>query len=99
MARYRLKMMLDAGAGVCLWAANDAARERFGYSVETAALGLPPDVAAEVEQLIADHDAAIDWNDPGGAAVGDGPGAEQRGAVVARLRAALGPEFAVEGDS
>ena len=29
MAKYALKYMYDWGSGICLWSANDAAREKY----------------------------------------------------------------------
>jgi hypothetical protein len=105
----RLRFFFDAGSGVCLWAQDDAAKQRFGYAVELDDLDLPHDLRADLVQLIADYDATIDWNNPGAApdidtgpiSFGYEPDAPFRGRVeplLPRLRAALGPEFAVESD-
>lgn len=39
-ATYRLRYFIDVWAGDCLWSANDAALERFGYPVSLEDLGL-----------------------------------------------------------
>src|SRR4051812_34933325 len=40
MSKYRLRYFFEYG-GPCLWAANDAAREQFGYCVDLNYLPLP----------------------------------------------------------
>jgi len=106
MARYRLRLFLDAGAGVCLWSQDEASKARFGYAVETESLGLPADLAEDVLRLIRDYDEGFNWNDPGAAdddgsrtAFGyeaDAPYRDRILALLPRLRAALGPDFEIE---
>ena len=31
---YLIRFSFDPGSGVCLWAKNEAAREKFGYPIE-----------------------------------------------------------------
>lgn len=97
--KYSLRLFLDAGAGVCLWSRDEATKARFGYAVETQELGLPADVLEDVFRLIADYDQGFNWNDP---AVADDASAEawreRIAGLLPRLRAALGPDFTVEGD-
>ena len=106
-ARYRLRFFLEAGAGVCLWAQNDAAKSRFGYPVELDEVALPRNLTADLMHLMADYDATIDWDNPGAAGQADtGPTAfghepdapfrERVRAILPRLRAALGPEYEIE---
>lgn len=95
MARWRLRLFLDAGAGVCLWSQDEATRARFGYAVDHRELGLAPEVVDAVDRLIADHDASVDWHNPGAAGPG-GAGAplvERALELVTRIRQALGPDF------
>lgn len=103
----RLRFFLDAGAGVCLWAQNDAMKARFGYPVELDDLPLPRDLVADLMHLMADYDASIDWDDPGQAERDAGPTTfghepdapfrERILALLPRLRAAL-PGFIIESD-
>jgi hypothetical protein len=101
--RYILRFFFDAGSGVCLWSGNKAAEERFDYPVETARLNLPPDLAADLEQLITDYDADFPWDDPGtrDPARLEYLRANEEGlyarvdALLPRLREALGPEFEI----
>lgn len=94
----RLRCFFDCGAGVCLWAADAAARSRFGYAVELASLPLRPETRASGEALMAAHaefvEATLAGSPPEEAAV-------ERWRTTARawlgaLRAELGPEVMVE---
>lgn len=99
MSLPAFRFFLDAGAGTCLWAANLAARETFGYAVDHRRLPLADATRAALDALVARHDASLDWDDPGG----PGPwtardraafAAEAR-AVLARLRTELPPGWTV----
>jgi hypothetical protein len=102
-ARYVLRFFFDAGSGVCLWSGNKAAEERFDYPVETAKLGLPPDLEREIEQLITDYDADFPWDDPGTRdpkrleflRLNEAGINRRADALLPRLREALGPDFEV----
>ena len=59
-----LRHFYDPGAGVCLWAANDAARERFGYQVELTELPITPELRDEGQRLMALYDTSLDWDYP-----------------------------------
>ncbi len=97
---YRLRFFFDAGSGVCLWAGNEAARERFGYPVLLTALPLDDALRAAGQALIEAYDGALDWKAPtapprwseDACRAFDG----RVRAFVARLRAHLGPEFAID---
>lgn len=109
MERWRLRLFLDAGAGVCLWSQDEATKERFGYAVDHRELGLAPEVVEAIDRLIADYDASIDWNDPA-ASDPDGfgptlsgyeagaPFRERTRDLAGRLAQLLGPEFALDCD-
>ena len=64
--RYRLRFFFDPGSGVCLWSANDAARERFDYPIELVELPLSDETRQSGEELIGRFDTSLDWSDPGG---------------------------------
>lgn len=64
MTHYEIRYCFDAGSGICLWAANDAARDRWGYAIAADALSLPPDLGHAVERLVAWYDQSIDWSYP-----------------------------------
>jgi len=108
-ARYHLRFFLEAGAGVCLWSQNDAAKNKFGYAVEIDEIGLPKALVVDLMKLMADYDATIDWDNPGQSPdldIGptvfgfekDAPFREQIQPLVARLREALGSDFEIESD-
>lgn len=59
-----LRYFFDAGSGICLWAGNDVARERFGYPVDPLALPLGDTTRQALERLIAWYDESIDWRNP-----------------------------------
>ncbi len=62
----RLRYFFDPGAGICLWAADDEARGRFGYSVELEKLELSKDTIALGNRLLSSFDGSINWKDPAG---------------------------------
>ena len=103
MKLYRLRFAFDTGAGVCLWAANDTARERFGYAVESSELTLPPVTQRRLEALLRWHNTGLDWSDP----AGPSPWSEEERqrfnreaqAVLRLLREQLGPKFLVTDES
>lgn len=61
---YELRFMFDPGSGVCLWAANDKARERYGYPIDHWQLPLPENTRRWLSYLIAWYDTSIDWAYP-----------------------------------
>ncbi len=65
MSGHAFRFFFDAGSGTCLWAANTAARDAFGYAVDHRRLALPEPLLAVLDGLIARHDTSIDWDDPG----------------------------------
>jgi len=97
MSRYVLRYFVDPGAGICLWSANDAAREKFGYPVQINNLGLSEDVVRKAISVMAWHDTSLDWSHP----VGPSPWSEEERArffeasqsLLAMLQQQLGPEF------
>ena len=66
MSIYRLRFFFDSGSGVCLWAANDLATQRFGYPVEVDELRLTAATRQAIEDLIDLYDESLIWDDPGG---------------------------------
>ena len=67
MSKYRIKFMFDWGSGVCLWSTNDAAQEMFqDYPIDTDKLPVSQELKDNLEELIARHDEALDWNNPAG---------------------------------
>jgi hypothetical protein len=63
---YQLSYRFDAGSGICLWATNDEAREKFGYPVDLRVLPISHDTIARGRALIDRFDSFINWDDPAG---------------------------------
>ena len=61
---YEFRYSFDAGSGVCLWAKNDAAKERFGYAVAHWELPLSENTKKWLEYLVAWFDTSLDWQSP-----------------------------------
>lgn len=101
--KFVLRFFFDPGAGVCLWAGNEAANERFGYAVESDELPLAPETREAVDRLMARFDESVDWNDP----MAPSPWsrteelefAEAARDVLARVRRDLGQEFEVRDET
>ncbi len=64
MTIYKLRLAFDPGSGICLWAANDAARDRFGYPIDHWQLPLGENTRRWLDYLIAWFDTSIDWASP-----------------------------------
>ena len=95
---YVLRFFFDYG-GVCLWAANDAARQRFGYPVELADLPVPDDLRVALRAACELFDTSLDWDDPAGPSPWSREQYEafekQTNQLLTRLRAALGSDFEI----
>ena len=64
MLRYRLRYFFSPGSGVCLWAANDASRDRFDYAIEFDALPFSEQTRQAGIALCDRWDTSIDWDYP-----------------------------------
>jgi hypothetical protein len=102
-ATYRLRYRLEPGAGVCLWATNDAAVERFGDAVDAHDLPLPENTWRRADYLVAWYDTSVDWSYPPDPSPWDENESARFDAEAQRflgvLREQLGPEFEVEDGS
>ena|SRR5262245_60553946 len=103
MARYRLRYFFDPGADICLWAANDSARERFGYPVDASRLHLSENTSRRVRYLAAWHHTSIDWEYPPDPSPWDANERARFDAeaqrLLALLREELGPAFEILDES
>ena len=61
---YKLRYFFDFGSGICLWAANDAARDRFDYPVHSSKLPITSTLMHRVEFILAWYDTFLDWDNP-----------------------------------
>lgn len=95
----KLRYFFDPGTDICLWAADDAAREKFGYAVEFEDLPLTDAIAEKALQLAKWFDTSIDWSSPG--APSPWSETERQDFILAskdfyrKLVEALGPDYEV----
>jgi hypothetical protein len=97
--RYEVRLMFEWGGGY-LWCGNDAARDAFDVGPIEDRLPLSAETRQRLEELSVWHDTALDWDDP----AGPSPWAPEEDArferaaaeILERVRAELGPDFAVE---
>lgn len=97
--RYAIRLMFEWGGG-CLWCGNDAALDAFDVGPIDDRLPLSPEIRERLEVLSVWHDTALDWDDPAGPS--PWPPDEyarfdaEAAVILERVRAQLGPDFAVE---
>ena len=60
---YTFRFWFEHGGG-CVWSANDAAREQYGYKVNYAALPIGEALQAVLSALEEEYHTILDWNDP-----------------------------------
>lgn len=60
-----MRLFFDAGSGICLWAGDDEAREKYGYPIELDDLPLKDETVRLGTKLIEKFDTSIDWGNPG----------------------------------
>ena len=60
---YIIRYWFEWKAG-CLWSANDAARERFGYLIPPEELPLSELTVKRANELVDWHDQALNWEYP-----------------------------------
>lgn len=60
----RLRLFFDAGSGVCLWAGDERAREKYGYPLDLDALPLTAETIELGNALTERFDGGINWDDP-----------------------------------
>ena len=63
MAKYVLKYWFEHG-GACLWSANDAAKEEFGYAIDNERLPISKELVSELELLENEYYGYLDWEYP-----------------------------------
>ena len=62
--KYEIRYFFDPGSGVCLWARNAAACEKFGYPIDHWNLDLSENTKRWLQHLIAWFDTELDWERP-----------------------------------
>ena len=61
MAKYKMRYWFEWG-GTCLWSANDAAREKFGYDVDERTLPISRKLKDLLWYLRAYHETMMDMD-------------------------------------
>ncbi len=61
---YEIRLAFDVGSGICLWAKNEAAREKYGYPINHRDLPLSENTARLLQHLIAWFDTSLNWEAP-----------------------------------
>ena len=61
---FVVRYFFDPGSGVCLWAKNKEAREKYGYSIDHWELPLSENTKRWLQFLVAWFDTSIDWSAP-----------------------------------
>lgn len=61
---YIARCFFDYGAGTCLWAKNDKARNSYNYPIDHHLLGLPKEIVDEIDALDLIHNESLDWEYP-----------------------------------
>jgi hypothetical protein len=103
MPLYRLRFFFDPRGEPCLWADNEAARNVYGYPVETEQLPLSGNVYHKLKYLCAWYATSIDWDYPSDPSPWDEQErarfAKEVAQFLPRLRDELGPEYEVVDES
>lgn len=61
---YQFRYFFDHGSGICLWAANDATREKYSYAIDHWELPISENTKRKIDYLIAWHATGLDWSYP-----------------------------------
>ncbi len=61
---YEIRLAFDAGSGICLWAKNEAAREKYGYPINHLEIPLSENTRRLLQHLIAWFDTSLNWEAP-----------------------------------
>jgi hypothetical protein len=64
VAKYKARFFHDWGSGTWLWAANDLTRSKYDYAVDHHRLGFADQLAADLDELTARRDKALNWDYP-----------------------------------
>ncbi|MES2316122.1 MAG: septation protein IspZ [Pseudomonadota bacterium] len=97
-AGYEMRYFFSPGSGVFLWSANDNARERFGYPVSHAMLGLADELILDGDDLLARYDASVNSDNPKDEVWSESERlsfARDAQAFLRALRKSLGAEFTI----
>lgn len=98
MAYYSLALCLDINMPACITARNKATQDRYGgYQIDYAALQLPTDIAETLTAMRAEYGRLFDFEEDRYPTVEQETEFRARlEALVPKLQAALGPDYAFE---
>jgi hypothetical protein len=63
LAKYMLTYWIEHG-GICLWSANESARDALGYSIANDKLPISKDLISELNALESEYHTYLDWDCP-----------------------------------
>lgn len=63
---YSIAYFFDVGSGICLWAKNDLARQKYGYPIDHRALPFDEFLKNDIQDLLNYYDTSLDWDNPPG---------------------------------
>ena len=62
----KFRFFFDPGSGICLWAADDEARDTYDYPIALEELPISQSAKDFGNRLLQLFDTSINWDDPGG---------------------------------
>ena len=63
MEKYHLRFFFEP-ASSCVWSANDAAQEKFGYAIEVDSLPISEDLKKILADLTEEYATYLNWDSP-----------------------------------
>lgn len=63
MKKYELRFWFEHG-GFCIWGMNAAAKDNYGYAIETGKIPISLQLKSEIDSLEAEYGTYLNWNDP-----------------------------------
>lgn len=61
--KYVIKFWFEHG-GICLWAKNDAAEDRYGYAIKSDTLPISNDLVNALDKLEDEYATCLNWAEP-----------------------------------
>lgn len=63
LEKYKLKYWFEHG-GICIWGANTAAKDKYGYAIETVSLPISSSLIETLNSLEEEYTTYLDWEYP-----------------------------------
>ena len=61
MSKYQLRFWFEH-AGSCIWASNDEAKSKYGYSIKKNSLPISKKLKTQIDILAEEYTTYLDWN-------------------------------------